>query len=100
MARDHIRSRALFKSEVWTGKQESMELGEAGASWPCSLNMDLESSEWVSGGESGLLTTGGGRFDSGLADDAVLSGSSATSSIVAESPEGSKLPSLDPVVCS
>ena len=94
MARDHIKSRASFKSEVWTGKRESVELGRAKASWPCSLDVDLKSSELAFGGESGFPMIGATMFDSWLADDTVPSGSPVVSSIVAESPVGSKLLSL------
>ena len=55
MARDRIKSKASFKSEVWTGKRESVELGGTEVSWPSSHDVDLESSELVSGGESGFM---------------------------------------------
>src|SRR5215216_6453610 len=100
MARDRIKSRASFKSEVSTRKQKSAELGKAKASWPCSPSVDLESSELASGGESGFPMTGGTQFDSELADDTVPSGSLVVSFIIAESPVGSKLPSSDLVVCT
>src|SRR5215216_5605317 len=99
MARDRIKSRASFKSEVSTRKQKSAELGRAKASCPCSPGVDLKSSELASRGESGFPMIGGAQFDSGLADDTIPSGSPVVSFIIAESPVGSKLPSSDPVVC-
>ena len=99
MVRDRIKFKASFKSEVWTRKRESVGLAGVKASWPCLLGAELESSDLESGGESGFLTRGA-RFDSGFANDAVPSGSPAVSSIIAESPAGSKLPSSDLVVCS
>src|SRR5215216_7121503 len=96
MATDRIKSRASFKSEVWTGKRKSVELGRAKASWPCSPGVDLESSELASGGEFGFPMIGGTQFDSRLADDTIPSGSPVVSFIIAEGPVGSKLPSLDP----
>ena len=52
--------------------------------WPNSHDADFEGSELVSGGESGFLMTAG---------DAILSGSPVLSSIAAENPAGSRLPS-------
>ena len=100
MARDHIKSRASFKSEVWTGKRRSVELVREKASWLCLLGADLESSELGSGGESGFSIIRGTPFDSGLADDTVASGSTVVSFVIAEGPVGSKLPSSDSAVCS
>ena len=100
MARDRIKSKASFTSEVWTGKRESVELGRAKASWPCSLGVDLESLELASGGESGFPMISGTQFDSRLANDIVASGSSVVSFVIAEGPVGSKLPSSDSAVCS
>ena len=70
------------------GERESAGLAGMKASWPCSLGVDFESSDLEFGGESGF------------ADDAVPSGSPVVSSIIADSPAGSKLPSSDLVVCS
>src|SRR5215216_1288841 len=96
MATDRIKSRASFKSEVWTGKRKSAELGREKASWPCSPGVDLESSELASGGESGFPKIGGTQFDSGLANDAVPSRYPVVSFIIAKSTVGSNLPSSDP----
>ena len=82
MARDHIKSRASFKSEVWTGTE---------VPWPSSHNADSEGSEPVSGEEPGFVMTAG---------SAILSGSPVLSSIAAESPAGSRLPSSDLSACS
>ena len=100
MAGDRIKSRASFKSDDWTGKRESTELVRAKASWPCSLSVDLESSELASGGGSGFSMIRGTQFDSGLADDTVASGSPVVSFVISEGSVGSKLQSLDPAVCS
>ena len=75
-------------------------LTEERASCPLPLDVDLESSDLESEGESDALATRGVRFVFGFADDAVPSGSLVTSSITADSPAGSKLPSSDLVVCS
>ena len=119
MTRDHIRSKALFKSEVLTGKQESVERGgtevpwpsscdtnleslelvsggeSAGlarvrASWLCLFDADLESSDMESGGESRLLMIGGTWTDSEFVVDTITSGSSIMR-FAAASPVGSKL---------
>src|SRR3989337_4219771 len=100
MARDRIKSRASLKGEDWTGRPKSLALGEAKASWPCLLVVELKSSDLESRDESGSPVIKGIRFASGLADDAVSSGSPVVSSMIAESPAGSKLPSPDPVICS
>ena len=95
MARDRIKSRASFRSEVWTENQGSAGLTGARASWPRPLDADLESSDLESDGESSTLATRGARFVFGFADDDVQSGSPVASSIIARSPAGSKLPSSD-----
>ena len=77
IARDRIKSKASFKSEVWTGTE---------ASWPSSHDAVFEGSVLVSGEESGFTMT---------ARDAILSGSPVLSSKAAESPAGSRLPSSD-----
>ena len=59
MARDRIKSRASFKSEVRTGKRESVELGEIEVPWPSSHNADSESLEPASGEEYGLVMVAG-----------------------------------------
>ena len=100
MASDRIKSRASFRSKVWTEKRGSAGLTGARASWPRSLDKDLESSDFESEGESGTLATRGAWFVFGFADDAVPSRSLVASSIIAWSPAGSKLPSLELVVFS
>src|SRR3989337_270836 len=100
MARDRIKSRASLKGEDWMGRPKSLALGEVKASWPCLLVVELKSSELASGDESGSPVVKGIRFDSGLADDAISSGSSVVSSMIAESPAGSKTPPPDPGICS
>ena len=97
MARDRIKSRVSFKSEVWTGKRESARLARVKTSWPCLLGMDFESTDLESRGESGLSRIGGTRSDSELVTDIIASESSIVW-FAAESPVGSKLPYL--VVCS
>ena len=97
---DHIKSRASFRSEVWTERRESVGPAGVRASWPRPLDVDLESSDLESEGESGTLATWGARFDLGFADDAVPSRSPVAGSIIACNPAGSKLPSSDLVVCS
>ena len=67
---------------------------------PCSMDAYLKSSELTSRGESSILMIGRALFDSGFAENTVASGSSAESSVVGESPVGSKLPSSDEVVYS
>ena len=94
MARDRIKSKASFKSEVWTWKRESAGLAGVKASWPCLLGMDFESSDLESGGESGLSMIGGTRSDFVFAMDIIASGSSIVR-FAAKSPAGSKLPSSD-----
>ena len=74
MARDHIKSRASFKSGVWTGSEVSA---------PSSHDAGLQGSEVVSGEESVLAM---------IAGDAILS---VLSSKATESPAGSRLPSSD-----
>ena len=64
MARDRIKSRASFKSEVWTGKQESVEMGGTEVPWPSSHDADLEGLELVSGGESGFMRIEGAWHNS------------------------------------
>ena len=98
MARDRIKSRASFKSEVWTGKRESVELGRTEVPWPNRHDADLESSELVSGGESGFVRIEGAWHNSGPADDVIPFGSPVSSSIAAEG--SSKLPSSDLMMCS
>ena len=100
MARGHIKSRASFRSEVWTEKRESARLTEMRASWLRPFEVDLKSSDLESEGESRTLAKRGARFGFGFADDAVPSRSPIASSIIARSPAGSKLPSSDLVVCS
>ena len=100
MARDRIKSRASFRSEVWTGKRESAGLAGVRASCPRLLDADLENLDLESEGESDTLVTRGARFVFGLADDAIPSRSPVASSIIAGSPVGSKLPSSDLAVCS
>ena len=80
---------------VWIGKRESVERGGAGVPWPSSYNMDLESPELVHGGESGSMRIEGAWSYSGPADETIPSVSLVLRSMVAESPAGSKLPSLD-----
>ena len=86
MARDHIKSRASFRSEVWTEKQESAGLTGVRASWSRLLEVDLKSLDLESEGESDTLATRGARFVFGFADDAAPSRSSVASSIIAGSP--------------
>ena len=69
MRRDHIKSRASFRSEVWTEERESAGLTGVRASWPRPLDADLESSDLKFEGESGTLATRGARFVFGYADD-------------------------------
>ena len=92
MARDHIKSRASFRSEVWTGKRESVGAAGVRASWPRSIDADLENSDLESEGESASLVTRGAWFVFGLADDAIPYRSPVSSSIIVGSPAGSKLP--------
>ena len=82
IAKDHIKSRASFKSEVWMGTV---------VPWPDSHDANFEGSELVSGEELGFVMTAGG---------AILSGSPVLSFIALESPAGSKLPSSDLVTRS
>ena len=100
MERDRIKSRASFRSEVWTGKREFMGAAGVRASWPRSLDADLENSDLESEGESGTLATRVARFVFGFADGAVPSRSPVASSIIAGSLAGSKLLSSDLVICS
>ena len=79
MTRDHIRSKASFKSGVWTGSE---------VSGPSSHDAGLQGSEVVSGEESGLAM---------IVGDAILL---VLSSIAAESPAGFRLPSSDLVTRS
>ena len=95
MARERIKFGASFKGEVWTGRRESMERGGTGVPWPSSYNTDLESSELVYGGESGLMRIEGSWSDSGPAGETIPSISSVLSSMAVKRPTGSKLPSLD-----
>ena len=99
MARDRIKSRASFKSEVWTLKRESAGLTGVKASWPCLLSVDFKSSDWESGGESGLSMIGRTWSNPRFAVDTVAFGSSIER-FVAESPVSSRHPSSDLVVCS
>ena len=82
MARDRIKSKASFKSEVWTGTE---------VPWPSSHDADLQGSELVFGEETGFVM---------IAGDATLSGFPVLSSKAAESPAGSRLPSSDLVTRS
>lgn len=100
MARDCIKSRASFKSELWIGKRESVEEGGTEVPWPSSYDADLESSELVSEGESDSMRIEGAWRDSRPAGDAIPSGSPVSGSIAIESPTGFKLPSSDLVVRS
>ena len=84
MMRDHIKSRASLKGEVWPGRRESVEHGGEGTPWPSSHDAESEGSEIVSGEGSGLMM---------VASDTASSGSPVLSSIAAESPAGSNLPS-------
>ena len=95
MARDYIKSRASFKSGIGTGKQESMERGRTGVPWPSSYDTDLESSEVVHRGESGLMRMEGAWSDSGPSGETIPSVSPVLSSMAAESLACSKLPSSD-----
>ncbi len=79
LMRDRIRSKALFKSGVWTWSE---------VSGPSSHDAGLHFSEVVSGEESGLAM---------IAGDAILS---VLSSKAAESPTGSRLPSSNLMMCS
>ena len=58
MARDRIKSRASFKSEVSIGKRKFTRLAGVKTSWPCLLVVDFESSDLESEGESGLSMIG------------------------------------------
>ena len=100
MATVHIKSRASFRSKVWTEKRESVGLTRLRAYWPRPLDANLESSDLEYEGESGTLATRGAWFVFGFSDDTVPSRSPVASSIIAGSPAGSKLPSSDLVVCS
>ena len=75
MVSDRIKSRASFKGEGWTEKRESVGLSGVGVPWRRPPDTNLESSNLESGGVSGA--------------------SPAASSISAESPAGSRLPSSD-----
>ena len=82
MARDRIKSKATFKSEVWMGTEvPELSLHDG----------DFKDSEPVFGEESGLEMTAG---------DTILFDSPVLSSIAAESPAGSRLPSSDLVTRS
>ena len=93
MARDRIKSRASFKSEIWTGKRGSVVLGGIEVPWPSSHDADLESLELVSGGESDFLRIEGSWHNPGPSGDAIPSSSPVSSFIAAEGPARSKLPS-------
>ena len=82
MARDRIKSRASFKSEVWMGTEVPR---------PRSQDTDCKGPELVSGEESGFVMAAGGS---------ILSDSPALSSIAANSPTVSRLPSSDLVMRS
>ena len=100
MARDRIKSRALFKREVWIGQRESAEQGGIGFPRPSSCNTDLESSDLVFEDESGFVLIKGAWYDSGSASETIPFVSPVLSSMAAESPAGSKLPSSNSVRCS
>ena len=63
------------------------------------MDVDLDSSELTSRGESSFPITGTVPFDFGFADDFVASGFPIGSSVTGESPAALILPSLDDVVC-
>ena len=93
MARNRIKSRASFKSEVWTGKRESVESSGTEVSWSSSHDADLKRLELVSGGESGFVMITGVWLDFGPAGDTMPFGSPVLRSIDVQSPAGFKLPS-------
>ena len=68
MARDCIKSRASFRSKVWTEKREFSEKTGVRSSWPRLLVADLESLDLKFEGESSALATRGVRFVFGLAE--------------------------------
>ena len=80
-------------------KRESAGMAGVRASELHLLGAGLESSDLESGGESGLSMIGGTWTDFEFAADTIASGSSIMR-FVAETPVGSRLPSLDLVVCS
>ena len=82
MERDRIKSRASFKSDVWTGTE---------VPWPILHDAEFEGSELVFGEETGFVM---------IAGDATLSGFPVLSSKATESPAGSRLPSSDLVMRS
>ena len=65
MMRDHIKSRASLKGEVWPGRRESVEYGGKESPWPSSHDADSEGSEPVSGEESGLMAVASDTSSSG-----------------------------------
>ena len=65
MTRDHIKSRASLKGEVWPGRRESVEYGGRETPWPNSHDVDSEGSEPVSGEESGFMMVASDNTSSG-----------------------------------
>ena len=91
MTRDHIKSRASLKGEVWSGRKETVEYGGKKTPWPSSHDADSEGSEPVFGEESGFMM---------IVGDVVSSGSPVLGLIATESPAGSGIPSSNLVTCS
>ena len=82
------------------GEARVLELGGTKVPWLSSHDTNLESSELVSGGESGFMMIEGAWRNSGPAGDVIPSGSPVSSSIATEGPASSKLSSLDLVMRS
>ena len=91
MTRDHIKSKASLKGEVWLGRRESVEYGGKETPWPSSHDADSEGSESVSGEESGFMM---------VASDTTSSGSPVLGLMAADSPACSGSPSSDQAIRS
>ena len=86
MTRDHIKSRASLKGEVWPERREPVEYGERETPWPSSHNADPDGLEPVPGEGSGFMM---------VASDTTSSGSPVLGLVAADSLEGSGIPSSD-----
>ena len=84
MTRDHIKSRASLKGEVWLGRRGFVEYGGKETPWSNSHNADSEGPEPVSGEGSGYVM---------VASDATSTGSPVLGLVAADSPAGSRSPS-------
>ena len=86
MTRDHIKSRASLKGEVWPERREPVECGKRETPWPNSHDANSEDSEPVSGEGSGFVM---------VVSDATSSGSPVLGLVAVDSPAGSVIPSSD-----